>query len=90
MGDKPVKCSSCVVEANVVLEDGSPDKVICPQCGASESYDEVIQSIGNQAAVYAAEFLSASLKRNSKNNKNIRFEGGNIKRLPSKFQVDLS
>ena len=38
MGDTPVKCSSCDVQAQVVLEGDTPKEVVCPRCGLSESY----------------------------------------------------
>lgn len=90
MDDKSVKCVGCGVPAHVVLEGGAPERVVCPDCGVSENYDEVVQAIGNQAAVYAAYVLSRSFKAISKGKKNIRYERGNIRRQPSQFRVDLS
>ena len=30
MADRPAKCSSCDVPAQVILEDNIPQKVVCP------------------------------------------------------------
>ena len=62
MADNPVKCSGCDVPAQVILEEDTPQKVVCPRCGASESYVDFQRSVGNQASAYASEAIGKSLK----------------------------
>ena len=57
MADRPAKCSSCDVPAQVILEDNIPQKVVCPRCGMSESYGEFQRSVGHQASAYASKEL---------------------------------
>ena len=62
MAKEPIKCGSCNVAAHVILEGDIPQKVVCPRCGTSEDYTRVKQSIGHQAAAYAADEIGKALK----------------------------
>ena len=42
MVDRLVKCSSCDVPAQVILEENIPQKVVCSHCGVSESYEDFL------------------------------------------------
>ena len=90
MADKAVKCSSCNVSANVTLEGGIPQKVVCPRCGESESHADFQLSAGHQASAYAADKIGNALKGIAKGNKNIRYKPGSIRQHSPKFRVDLT
>ena len=90
MTEKDVKCSECEVSAQVILEGNTPERVVCPQCGASESYAEFKESTGQQMTGYAAGRLSKTFKKLARNNKNITYKPGNIRPHNPKFRVDLT
>ena len=81
MADRPVKCSSCDVPAQVILEENIPQKVVCPRCGMSESYEEFQRSVGHQASAYASKELGKAFRDMARGNKNIRYKPGNIRSL---------
>ena len=62
MADRPVKCSSCDVPAQVILEENIPQKGVCPRCGMSESYEEFQRSVGHQASAYASKELGKAVE----------------------------
>ena len=61
--DKPIKCGSCKLAAQVVIEDGEPKTVTCSGCGLTRDYSEVRRMIGEQASAFAAKEIQDSLKR---------------------------
>lgn len=89
MADSPVKCSGCDVPAQVILEENTPQKVVCPRCGASESYVDFQRSVGNQASVYASEAIGKSLRDMARRNKSVGYKPGNIRPHSPKFRVDF-
>ena len=90
MGDTPVKCSSCEVQAQVILEDGYPREVTCPSCGVSESYADFQRSLGHQASAYAADRIGKVFKDMARGSKNIRYTPGHRPTRSSQFRVDFS
>ena len=90
MADKDVKCSDCDVPAQVILEEGEPQKVFCPQCGVAESYKDFQQSALHQASVYANNRIGKSLEGIARKNKNFKYKPGNIRPHNPKFRVDLT
>ena len=84
MANKPIKCSRWNVAAQMILERNTPKKVVCPRCGASEDYARFEQSIGDQAAAYAADEIGKALKGLARGNKQ-----GNIRSQRSKFRMDF-
>ena len=90
MGNMPIKCSNCHVQAQVILEGNNPQRVVCPRCGASERYAKTRQSIDQQASAYAREEIDEAIMNLVKGNKNIRYKPGNVRSQPSKFRVDFS
>ena len=90
MTEKDVKCSECEVSAQVILEEGSPLKVGCPECGSSESYDDFQQSSLHQASVHASNVIGKSLKDMAMKNKNFRFEPGNIRPPNPSLRLELT
>ena len=90
MADKDVKCSDCDVPAQVILEEGQPQNVVCPQCGVEESYEDFQQSALDQASVYARNVVGKSLKGMARKNKEFRYEPGNIRPFNPRFRVDLA
>ena len=89
MANEPIKCSSCNVGAHVILERDIPQQVVCPRCGTSEDYARVKQSIGHQAAAYAAEEIGKALKGIARGNKGVSYKPGRIRSQRSKFRVDF-
>ena len=48
----------------VILEEGTPQMVVCPHCGMSESYEDFQRSVGHQASPrYAAARSDADSAR---------------------------
>ena len=90
MTDKAVRCTSCGIPAQVIVEGNTPQRVTCPQCGASESYADFQQSAGHQASAYAADKIGKTLRDIARGNKNIKYKPGNIRRHNPKFRVDLT
>ena len=62
MADKPIKCRHCQVDAQVLVEDDQPKRVICPRCGVSEDFDVFERSLTEQAEAFAAKELQKALK----------------------------
>ena len=89
MTDRPVKCSSCDVSAQVILEEDIPQEVVCPRCGMSESYEDFQRSVGHQASAYASEELGKALRGMAGGNKNIRYKPGSIRSHRPNFRVVL-
>ncbi len=89
MANEPIKCSSCNVAAHVILEGDIPQRVVCPRCGTSEDYARVKQSIGHQAAAYAADEIGKALKGLARGNKGVSYKPGRIRSQRSKFRVDF-
>lgn len=90
MADRPVKCNSCDVPAQVILEENTPQKVVCSQCGASETYVDFQQSVGHQASAYASGEIGKSLRDMARRNKNVRYRPGTSRHHTPKFRVDFS
>ena len=90
MEDRPVKCSSCDVPAQVIVEENTPQKVVCPQCGMSESYEDFHRSVGHQASAYAWKELGKAFRDMARGNKDIRYKPGNIRSHRPNFRVEFS
>ena len=90
MAEKPVKCSSCKVSANVETEDNTPLRVICPQCGTSESYEAFQESVQHQMAAFAAGEIGRTLNEIAKGSKSFKYKPGNLRPHSPKFQLDFS
>jgi hypothetical protein len=60
--EKPILCSKCKVQVQVVPDAKPDDKVTCPDCGDSDTFENVMRSLGDQAQEWAEQKLSASLK----------------------------
>jgi predicted RNA-binding Zn-ribbon protein involved in translation (DUF1610 family) len=90
MAEKPVKCSNCNVSANVLLENDTPQRVSCPQCGTSESYEDFQESVRQQTLAYAASELGKALSDIARKNKGIKHIPGNIKTHSPKFELDFT
>ena len=89
MGDTPVKCSSCEVQAQVILEGGTPCEVVCPRCGASESYADFQRSLGHQASDYAADKIGKVFKDMARGSRNIKYTPGHRPTRRSQFKVEF-
>ena len=90
MGDTPVKCSSCDVQAQVIFEGGTPKDVVCPRCGASESYTDFQESVGQQATAYAAKEIGKAFRDMAGRSRNVTYKPGNLRRINPKFRIDIS
>ena len=90
MADRPGKCSSCDIAAQVVLEGSTPQKVVCPQCGMSESYEDVQQSVSHQALAHGSKELGKAFSDIAKGNRNIRYEPGSVRSHRPNFRVEFS
>ena len=90
MEDRPVKCSSCDVPAQMIVEENTPQKVVCPQCGMSESYEDFHRSVGHQASAYASKELGKAFRDMARGNKDIRYKPGNIRSHRPNFRVEFS
>ena len=90
MADRPVKCSSCDVPAQVILEENTPQKVVCPHCGMSESYEDFQRSAGHQASAYASKELGKAFKDMARKNKNIGYKPGETKSHRPRLRVDFT
>ena len=89
MADRPVKCTSCDVSAQVILEYNTPQKVVCPQCGSSESYAEFQRSVGHQASAYAADQIGKTFRDMARKNKRIKYKPGNVRAHSPLFRVEF-
>ena len=89
MANTPVKCSSCNVPAQVTLEENIPQKVICPRCGMSESYEDFQRSVGHQASAYASKEFGKAFRDLARGNKDIRYKPGNIRSHRPNFRVEI-
>ena len=90
MSDQPIKCSGCNTQAQVIVEHGRPQTVLCPDCGAQEAYEQVVESIGAQASDFAADQIRGALEKSTRGNKNIRFERGvRPRRSAARFKIEL-
>ena len=90
MVDRLVKCSSCDVPAQVILEENIPQKVVCSHCGVSESYEDFQRSVGHQASAYASKEFGKAFRDMARRNKNIRYKPGNIRSHRPNFRVGFS
>ena len=89
MGDTPVKCSSCDVQAQVILEEGTPCEVTCPRCGALESYADFQRSLGRQVSAYAADKIGKVFKDVARGNKSVKYIPGHRPPRHSQFKVEF-
>ena len=97
MTDQPIRCAACHAASQLFIPDGAtePDRVVCPQCGASEDYGAVLRSLGEQAEVYAAKELQKAVKDNSPREQSgmfdveFSFKAAKIKDVKAKFFMDL-
>jgi hypothetical protein len=89
MGDTPVKCSSCDVQAQVVLEGDTPKEVVCPRCGVSESYADFQRSVGHQASAYAAEEIGKVFRDMARRSRSVTYKPGNLQSNNPKFCVEF-
>ena len=86
----PTKCSTCDVSAQVVFEENTPQKVICPKCGAYESYKDFQLSVGHQTKAYASKKIGKALGDNAKSNRNFTYTPGKISSHHPNFRVEFS
>ena len=89
MGDTPVKCSSCDVQAQVVFEGGTPKEVICPGCGVSESYADFQRSVSHQASAYAAEEIGKAFRDMAKRSRSVTYKPGNLQSNNPRFRAEF-
>ena len=87
MEETPVNCSSCEVQARVILDGDTPREVVCPRCGASESYEDFQRSVGLQASAYAANKMGEVFKDIARKNKNVKYTAGHRPTHRSQFKV---
>ena len=87
MSTKPVRCTRCKTEANVEVLGNTPATVNCPKCGESQTHSAFQQSLGEQMTAHAQKVLGGSLAKMARNNKNITYKPGRIRRSKPKFTV---
>lgn len=87
MSNKPVKCVRCKTNSNVKTRGNAPVSVKCHRCGEGQSYVEFQQSLGEQVTAHAQEILGKSLGKMARNNKNITYSPGRIRKFKPKFTV---
>ena len=90
MAKDNVKCSSCNVPANVVLENTEPQRIECPECGEFEAYGDFQESVRLQMVAHAAGELGKTFSEMARGNKHITYRPGNLKSHSPKFKLDLS
>lgn len=60
--NQPMLCAKCRVPVQVVPDPKPEDMVTCPQCGESDTFENVKRSLGQQAAEWAQRKLADSFK----------------------------
>jgi anaerobic ribonucleoside-triphosphate reductase len=63
--NRPLLCAKCGVNVQVVPDPKPEDMVTCPQCGESDTFENVKRSLGQQAAEWAQRKLAESFKGKS-------------------------
>ncbi|MFZ5680746.1 MAG: hypothetical protein EKK35_06345 [Bradyrhizobiaceae bacterium] len=60
MSTKPILCSKCETQVNIVPDPKPQDLVTCPVCGDSDTFENVKRSLGEQATEWAQKKLRAT------------------------------
>ena len=89
MSEQPVRCARCNASANVVMENQTPVRVCCPECGESQTYSAFQASLGEQAIAHAQTVIGGSLAEMARNNKDFTYKPGRIKSSNPKFTVSF-
>lgn len=90
MDSKTIKGNRCNVATRITLQDDTPKRVIRPQCGDSETYRDLRQSVGRQRRVFASKKMGRSLSEIASRNRYVTFKPGKIVAHRAKFRIDLS
>ena len=62
MSGTPVVCAKCKVQVVVTPDPKPDDRVTCPTCGDSETFQDFERSLGEQVKEHAQAKLEASFK----------------------------
>jgi hypothetical protein len=86
---RPVLCAHCKVQVKLPPDPKPEDKVSCPECGQSDTFENVKRSLGEQAQEYAAKMIQKSMGDAFLGSKNIKYTPGVIPHRTHRFVVKL-
>ena len=87
MTNQPIRCGRCRTKAIVVMQGTNPISVNCPKCGESQTHSAFQQSLGEQMTAHAQKVNGGSFAKMARDNKNITYKPGRIRRSKPKFTV---
>ena len=87
MPNAPLVCARCKVAVTVSAEAKPKDVVSCPQCGESDTLENVKRSLAEQAQEYAARMMQKSLRDASRGSKFFKYSPGVIPQRNHRFVI---
>jgi hypothetical protein len=90
MSIKPILCARCNVAANGPSEPQSEDIFACPKCGASDTFENIKRSLGEQATEYFAREFQRTIGDAFRQSKNIDYTFGAIPQGTHNFIVRMN
>ena len=76
-------CRDCDVEAQHKLENGKPRELVCPQCGATDSYESFVRMISRTSIAQ----IQDKNNRMFRGMKNVSYRPGRVEIPKSKFRL---
>jgi hypothetical protein len=89
MSNTPVLCGKCNVQVNIVPNPEPQDKVTCPQCGDSDTFENVKRSLGEQAQEFAARKIQETMRNVTRGSTAIKYTPGVIPQRTHRFVIQF-
>ncbi len=67
-----VLCGQCKCAVETVADPKADDKVTCPQCGRSDRFDNVMDSVKGYVGELAAQHLSDMMRKTARSNRFVK------------------
>ncbi|MBL4692637.1 MAG: hypothetical protein JKY92_04840 [Magnetovibrio sp.] len=85
-----IKCATCNIALAPPSNDPQPHEIVsCPECGVSDTYENIIQEVKEYATEQAGDKLSSMLESTAKKSKIMSFKKERRPKKNYRFIVDL-
>jgi uncharacterized Zn finger protein (UPF0148 family) len=84
-----VKCGKCKVPLKGPVEPKAEDTIICPECGSSDTYENVLREVRDYAEEQAAKHLEKALASGVKGSEVLKFTPAVRSKRTYRFIADL-
>jgi hypothetical protein len=89
MSTKPMLCARCRIQVQVTPNPMPTDTVICPECGESDTFENVKRSLAEQAQEYFVKRMQSTLGDAFRGSQNIKYTPGTIPKRHHRFVIEL-